>query len=106
MGWEQRGNHSYYYRKERSGSSVRSVYVGRGEVAHMISSDYWLRRGFELACERAKLAHGITTAGRIIFHDLRRTFATRLRASNVHPYDISYLLGHRIDGVTITYARE
>lgn len=69
-------------------------------------SDYWLRRGFELACERAKLAHGITTAGGIIFHDLRRTFATRLRASNVHPYDISYLLGHRIDGVTITYARE
>jgi predicted negative regulator of RcsB-dependent stress response len=37
MGWEQRGNNSYYYRKEREGSRVKSVYVGRGEVAHMIS---------------------------------------------------------------------
>lgn len=37
MGWEQRGNNSYYYKKERSGSSVRSVYVGRGEVAQMVS---------------------------------------------------------------------
>jgi predicted negative regulator of RcsB-dependent stress response len=37
MGWEQRGNNSYYYRKERDGSRVKSVYVGRGEVAHMIS---------------------------------------------------------------------
>jgi len=37
MGWEKRGGHSYYYRKEREGSSVKSVYVGRGEIAHMIS---------------------------------------------------------------------
>jgi hypothetical protein len=37
MGWEQRGNHSYYYRKVREGSTVKSVYVGRGEIAHMIS---------------------------------------------------------------------
>jgi hypothetical protein len=37
MGWEQRGNHSYYYRKEREGSRVKSVYVGRGEIANMIS---------------------------------------------------------------------
>jgi hypothetical protein len=37
MGWEQRGNNSYYYKKEREGSRVKSVYVGRGEVAHMIS---------------------------------------------------------------------
>jgi hypothetical protein len=36
MGWEQRGNQSYYYRKEREGSRVKSVYVGRGEIAHMI----------------------------------------------------------------------
>ena len=36
MGWEQRGNSSYYYRKEREGSRVKSVYVGRGEIAHMI----------------------------------------------------------------------
>ena len=37
MGWEQRGNNSYYYKKEREGSRVRSVYVGRGEIAHMVS---------------------------------------------------------------------
>ncbi len=37
MGWEQRGNHEYYYRKERDGSRVKSVYVGRGEIANMIS---------------------------------------------------------------------
>jgi hypothetical protein len=37
MSWEQRGNNQYYYRKEREGSTVKSVYVGRGEVAHMVS---------------------------------------------------------------------
>jgi hypothetical protein len=37
MGWEQRGNQSYYYKKEREGSRVKSVYVGRGGIAHMIS---------------------------------------------------------------------
>lgn len=37
MGWEQRGNNRYYYKKERQGSTVRSVYVGRGEIADMIS---------------------------------------------------------------------
>lgn len=35
MGWEQRGNNRYYYKKEREGSRVKSVYVGRGEIAHM-----------------------------------------------------------------------
>ena len=30
------------------------------------------------------------------FHDLRRTFATRLRAANVHAYDIADLLGHSV----------
>lgn len=37
MGWEKRGNNSYYYKKERDGLRVKSVYVGSGEVAHMIS---------------------------------------------------------------------
>ena len=37
MGWEQRGAHQYYYRKEREGSRVKSVYVGCGEVAQMVS---------------------------------------------------------------------
>ena len=38
MAWEQRGNHSYYYRKERDGRRVKSVYVGRGELAHMVAN--------------------------------------------------------------------
>jgi len=37
MAWEQRGNNSYYYKKERDGTKVKSVYVGRGQIAHMIS---------------------------------------------------------------------
>jgi integrase len=38
-------------------------------------------------------------------HDLRRTFATRLRAHGVHEYDIQDLLGHSKPGVTTVYAR-
>ena len=37
VGWEQRGNNQYYYKKEREGSRVKSVYVGRGEIAQMVS---------------------------------------------------------------------
>ncbi len=37
MGWEQRGNNQYYYKKERDGSKVKSVYVGRGEIAQMVA---------------------------------------------------------------------
>ncbi len=35
MGWESRGSYKYYYRKERSGSRVCSIYVGRGEMAQL-----------------------------------------------------------------------
>lgn len=37
MGWETRGGREYYYRKEREGSRVRSVYVGGGEMATLIA---------------------------------------------------------------------
>jgi hypothetical protein len=37
MGWETRGSREYYYRKEREGSRVRSVYVGAGETARLIA---------------------------------------------------------------------
>jgi len=40
-----------------------------------------------------------------IWHDLRRTFATRLRAHGVHEYDIQDRLGHSKPGVTKVYAR-
>jgi hypothetical protein len=44
MGWEKRGGHLYYYRKERDGPRVRSVYVGTGETAALISRLEGLRR--------------------------------------------------------------
>jgi hypothetical protein len=37
MGWEKRGGRQYYYRKERDGGRVRSVYVGSGETARLIA---------------------------------------------------------------------
>jgi len=37
MGWEHRGANASYYRKKRGGSRARSVYVGRGEFAEMVS---------------------------------------------------------------------
>ncbi|MCA1607125.1 MAG: hypothetical protein LC775_17020 [Acidobacteria bacterium] len=37
MGWEQRGNNRYYYRKEGEGPRVKSVYVGRGEIAQIVA---------------------------------------------------------------------
>ena len=64
-----------------------------------------LRRGFEKACERAGIRFGLTVEGGVIWHDLRRTFATELRGRQVHEYDIADLLGHTIQSVTGTYAR-
>lgn len=60
MGWEKRGAHQYYYRKERDGSRVKSVYVGRGEIANMISqfqSDSCL---IEQLARQTKAAHEIS----------------------------------------------
>jgi hypothetical protein len=54
---------------------------------------YSLKWGFEEACKRAKIAYGAPNPDDgLIWHDLRRTFATRLRANGVHEYDIKYLL--------------
>lgn len=35
MGWENRGNGRYYYRKKRIGSKVVSEYVGNGVLAEI-----------------------------------------------------------------------
>ena len=35
MGWEKRGNKSYYYRKRRVNGRVCSEYVGRGAIAQI-----------------------------------------------------------------------
>jgi integrase len=49
------------------------------------------RRQLMVCFEQAVKAAGISD---FHFHDLRHTFATRLRAANVHEYDIADLLGH------------
>ena len=46
----------------------------------------------------------LTRAGGIAWHDLRHTFATRLRGERVHELDIMQLLGHSSLGVTAGYA--
>jgi hypothetical protein len=38
MAWEKRGNNRYYYRKRREGKRIISEYVGRGDVAQLISA--------------------------------------------------------------------
>lgn len=68
-------------------------------------SERTLRNGFERACERAGIPFGLTVEGGLIWHDLRRKFATELRGRQVHEYDISDLLGQTIQSVTGTYAR-
>jgi len=68
-------------------------------------SESTLRSGFRRACKRAGIPFGQNVDGGLIWHDLRRTFATELRGRQVHEYDISDPLGHTIQSVTGTYAR-
>ncbi len=75
------------------------------DPAHAGVNEHLLRRGFETACERAEIPFGLAVEGGVIWHDLRRTFATELRARQVHEYGITDLLGHNIQAVTGTYAR-
>jgi integrase len=51
------------------------------------------RRQLMVCFERAVTSAGISD---FHFHDLRYTFATRLRAANVHAYGIADLLGHSV----------
>jgi hypothetical protein len=39
MAWEKRGCSTYYYRKQRNGDRVSSVYVGRGLSAEMCAEE-------------------------------------------------------------------
>lgn len=59
MGWETRRGRLYYYRKERSGSRVRSVYVGGGETAMLISRLETIRRD-EAETEREDRRRALT----------------------------------------------
>lgn len=63
-----------------------------------------IRSGFASACKKAEITCGQTKAGGITWHDLRHTFATRLRGERVHELDIMQLLGHSSIGVTAGHA--
>src|SRR6266704_6207734 len=54
------------------------------------------RHAWEGACTAAKISG-------LRFHDLRHTFATRLRAKGVHEMDIISLLGHTTLQMTSRY---
>jgi integrase len=54
------------------------------------------RHTWERACEQARISG-------LRFHDLRHTFATRLRAKGVHEMDIMTLLGHTTLQMTSRY---
>jgi integrase len=62
------------------------------DLDHTGVTEHVLRTAFERACERAKIPFGLAAEGGLIWHDLRRTFATELRARQVHEYDIADLL--------------
>ncbi len=63
-----------------------------------------IKTGFQAGCERAGIVYGLTKSGGLIWHDLRHTFATRLRAEGVHQLDIMQLMGHSTVDVTVGYA--
>lgn len=63
-----------------------------------------IRRGFEKACKQAEITQGQTKRGGLTWHDLRHTFAARLRAEGVHAFDIMQLLGHSSVGMRAGYA--
>jgi integrase len=63
-----------------------------------------IRSGFKEACKLAEIPHGQIAAGGIVWHDLRHTFATRLREQGVHELDIMQLMGHSSVRMTTSYA--
>ena len=63
MGWETRDRGgSYYYRKEREGERVRSVYVGGGHVAALAAQLDKAERK-KKAARRARERRGLRAAG-------------------------------------------
>ena len=67
-------------------------------------SDATIRTGFREACRLAEIPHGQITRGGLVWHDLRHTFATRLREQGVHELDIMQLMGHSSVRMAVGYA--
>jgi len=58
-----------------------------------------IKTGWRNACEAAGIMD-------LRFHDIRHTFATRLRANGVHEWDIRDLLGHTSVRTTSVYTHQ
>ena len=54
MALELRGSNLYYYQKERDGDKVRSVYYGKGEMAHLFYQFHLLHKRDEEAEKQYK----------------------------------------------------
>jgi integrase len=67
-------------------------------------SDQTIRTGFKKACSLAGIPCGQAQPGGLVWHDLRHTFATRLREQGVHELDIMQLMGHSSVMMTSSYA--
>ena len=63
-----------------------------------------IKRGFEEACNAAGITYGITRSGGLTWHDLRHSFATRLREQGVHELSIMQLMGHSSLSMVARYA--
>jgi integrase len=67
-------------------------------------SEATIRKGFREACKLAEIPCGQTKAGGLVWHDLRHTFATRLREQGAHELDIMQVMGHSSVKMTASYA--
>lgn len=63
-----------------------------------------IKKGFQAACKAAEIPFGQAVPNGLTFHDLRHTFATRLREAEVSEFDIADLLGHSSIKMTRRYA--
>ena len=66
MAWSKRGENKYFYRSRREGSRVRSVYLGKGELANLAAQADALARAQrqQRAEELRELKWQLKTVGR------------------------------------------
>jgi len=56
MGWKERRARSYYYRSRRAGATVKSEYIGAGEIAALIARSDAIERAEREAQRRRQRA--------------------------------------------------